>query len=232
MDDANNLFSAAFHSAFRYRSNSVQLTCTTAKTTLRFGVVAPAHALKPNFCYQMKLEGPSVAWPAISPQTRDFTNWALGSNGRWWDDTKNIPLTDDQLNSCAGDLVRGYLYFDFLVTAKDGSVNYTSTVNNSYHVAFTPSQQAQTVNDGPLRTRTVAAVADGWAYGKTHPIVVVTLYGQGEPDRPLPGSLSLPTGNYSRVRFRLTEESLHSTSTYGGNWDTVMVAGVPNFTIK
>ena len=231
MDIANNLYAAAFRSAFVYPSNIVQLSYTTAQAPLQFGVLAPVHALKPNFCYQMKLEGPPVAW-ASDPQGSDFTNWALGSNGRWWDDTDNMSLTDADLSSHVGDIIRGYLYFDFLVTAKDGSVTQTSTVNNSYHVTWKTSQRPRTGNDGPLRACSVTARKDRWAYDRQGPAAVVKLYGEGEPGRPLPGQLALPAGSYSGVEFRLTEESFHSSSAYGGSWRTVMAAPVPIFTVQ
>ena len=233
MDLANNLYATAFASSFGYPRTGVTLHYTTGQTSLQFGVTALAGTLKPNFCYQMKLVGPSVAWPKKNPRTTDFTNYALGSNGRWYDQTQNMNLTDSQLSSHVGDLITGYLYFDFLVTAADGSVNYTSTVNNSYHVTFMTTQQARTRNDGPLRACTVTAPLISAAYsGLTYPTVVVTLYAQQEPGRSLPGKLTLPSGTYSGVQFVLTEESFHSTDPLGGNWDTVMAATMPDFTLK
>ena len=236
MDIANYLYATTFNSSYQYPSSKVLLTYTTAQTPLQFGVNAPTHGLKPNFCYQMKIQGPAVAWPSSSPQTTDFTNYTLGYNGRWWDDTKNIPLADTDISAgtYVGDVIRGYMYFDFAVTASDGSINQTSTVQNSYHVTWKTSDRARTANDGPIKNCSVVARKDGWAYNSNHTTATVKLYGEWEPGRALPGKLALPKGTYSGVEFRLTEESFHNLtgSPVGGAWRTVMTASVPNFTLQ
>lgn len=231
MDIADYLYAVAFRSGFQYPGGCVQLSYTTAQSPLQFGVSAPTHALKPNFCYQMKIQGPAVAWPA-NPQARDFTNWALGSNGRWWDDTTGGPLTDAQLSSHVGDVIRGYLYFDFLVTARDGSVNQTSAVRSSYHVTWKTTQRTPAASDGPSRSCSVVANRGGWGYDANHAATTVKLYGEWEPGRALPGQLALPKGTFSGVEFRLTEETFHSTLAYGGKWRTVMKVSVPDFVVQ
>jgi len=230
MDLADTLYSAVFRSTYAYPADTVQLSLNSDAAGLSFGISAPAHALKPNFCYQMKIEGPSVV---SSPQTGlDFVNASLGYNGRWWDDTQNIALTDAQIQSHLGDTIKGYLYFDFIVTNADGSINATVPVKNSFHVTFKSTQQRRTANDGPLRTFAVVAAKGGWGYDvRKTTSKSVKLFGQWEPGRALPGTLRLPAGSYTGVEFRLTEESFHAKTPDGGNWRTVMNAALPAFAL-
>jgi len=231
-DIADYLYSNSFRNSFKY-PGTVLLSYTTQETPLRFTLSAPRHGLKPNFCYQMKLEGPSQLW-SNDPQGADFVNYQFGSHGRWWCDTGNRALTDTEVASGAhnGHVVKGYIYFDFAVTNRDGSAYQSSTVSNSYHVTWKTSQRSRTANDGPVRTSTVVATSDGWAYSGYNRSVNVGVYGEWEPGRPLPGSLALASGTYSGVQFRLTEESFHSTLSYGGNWRTALSASVPAFQIS
>jgi len=230
-DIADYLYTTSFRSKFQY-TDAVLLSYTTQETPLRFGISAPQRSLKPNFCYQMKLEGPSQPW-SNQPQGADFVNYQLGSSGRWWCDTDSRSLTDGDVASGAhnGHLVKGYLYFDFAVTNRDGSAYQSSTVTNSYHVTWKTSQRSRTANDGPVRTYTVVATSDGWAYSGKNRTVTVGVYGEWEPGRSPPGSVALASGMYSGVQFRLTEESFHSRLPYGGNWRTVLLASLPEFQI-
>ena len=225
MDIADYLYSSTFSDSFQYPGSMVALTYTTQESPLQFSISAPYHALKPNFCYQMKLEGPPQPWHN-DPDGNDFENYQLGSNGRWWCDTCNRSLTDQEVASGdhTGHDVKGYLYFDFLVTDKDGSVEQTSTANNSYHVTWKTNQRRPGADDGLARTYNVVANVDGWAYDRRRRPVKVGIYGEWEPGRPLPGHVALASGVYRDVELRLTEESFHSPKPAGGNWRTVMVA--------
>lgn len=230
MDLADALYMTSFRSKFAYPAGKAQLVLNSTAAGLSFQIIAPARALKPNFCYQMKIEGPAIA---STPAGLDPVNAALGYNGRWWDDTRNIPLTDADIPSYLGDTIKGYLYFDFIVTAADGSINVTVPVANSYHVTFKSTQQTRLAKDGPLRVFKVNAVKDGWAYdNKKATSTSISLFGEAEPGRAAPGTLKLPAGSYSGVEFRLTEESFHATSTYGGKWRTVMNASLPTFSVQ
>jgi len=226
MDIADNLYRTAFRGSYQYPAATAQLQYTTQQAPLQFAVSAPARALKPSFCYQMKLEGPSGE-PWANSRTTNFENYQLGTNGRWWCDTCNAALDDAavlQSGAHLGHLVKGYLYFDFVVAGQSGAAQQTSTVNSSYHVTWKASQRARGSSDGPVRTVTVVARKDGWAYDRTYRTTTVSLYGEREPGRPAPGTLALAPGLYEGVEFRLTEETFHATRPYGGNWRTVMVA--------
>ncbi len=231
MDIADNSYAPSFVSSFVYPTSAVRLGYTTAQTPLQFTVTAGYHALKPNFCYQMKLEGPPVPWGTDAGS--DFVNGEFGYNGRWWCDSCNRALTDDEVGSGAhsGHVVKGYLYFDFLVTAGDGSVAQTSTADSSYHVTWKTSQRPRTEDDGPLRSYLVAPKADQWAYSGKFRAKTIGLYGEQEPGRDLTGQVQLASGLYQGVEFRLTEESFHSTRPKGGKWRTVMSASGLTFQI-
>jgi hypothetical protein len=233
MDIAENLYSTAFQASYRYPDGVVRLDYTTQESPLRFTVTAGSHALKPNFCYQMKIEGPAKPWSG-DPTGSDLVNHELGSNGRWWCDYCNRNLTTAEVDSGAhlGHVVKGYLYFDFLVTQADGSIAQTSTANSSYHVTWKTSQRARTANDGPVRSCVVASAADKWGYGKRITTKTVGLYGEWEPDRALTGQVQLAPGLYEGVEFRLTEESFHSTKLKGGKWRTVMYAPDLSFQVE
>ena len=228
-DVADHLYADTFRATFTYPSDTVKLRFTTSGP-LRFTVIAPPRTLKPNFCYQMKLWGPLVPWPA-DPRLTNFANWALGTRGRWSDGLDNLYLKDGELGAHVGETMRGYLYFASLVTATDGSATQTSTVAGSYHVTWKTSQRAPTSLDGPMCACPVAAQPDGGAYERRYPRVVAGVYGEGEPNRPRPGQLVLPAGTYSGVEFMLTEESFHSRRTDGGRWRTVMRAALPEFAL-
>ncbi len=84
LDIADNPYSEAFRRRFRYREGQVVVTYTTTEgDTLRGTLVA--RGLKPNFAYQLKLEGrPSPPGIADAPKPANWANEQLGSVGRWW----------------------------------------------------------------------------------------------------------------------------------------------------
>ena len=234
LDIADYLYSAAFPGSFQYPDNAVTVTYTPSHSIPQFTVTAPAHALKPNFCYQMKLVGPLATLTSSDPHTLGATNYALGSSGRWWSETAQWNVADADMASHVNDQMNGYLYFEFFVTAADGSVNFTSGTTNSFHVTWKSSQitdHPHGANDGPVRQFTVTP-AVGWAYDAAQTAAQVGLFGEWEPTRTLPGHMALPVGSYSGVEFRLTEESYHSTdATNGGRWWTAMASDPLSFDV-
>lgn len=218
--------------SFIYPPETVLLRYTTQETPLAFTVEAPRHALKPNFCYQIKLEGPSKPWER-DPGGKDFVNAQLGYNGRWWCDTCNASLDDNTVNTHMrrSHYVKGYLLFGFIVTDADGGVNQTVVVDSSYHVIWKSSQRSRGANDGPITAISRTITPDGWAYD-TDCSINEQLYTEWESSRPLPGDLVLAEGAYNGVQLRLTEESFHSTNPLlGGEWRTVLVADDLGFVI-
>jgi len=157
--------------------------------------------LKPNFAYQLKLEGSSDVW----------TNDTLKAIGR---------TTDDG--------VQGYLPFGYIMTDQSGNVAASFVTDSSFHVLYRTSDSTGTIgtygfgtpgaNDGPVSYYAFdPATSSSWYdvdYGQAN----VGLYGMYEPGRALPGTLELPIGTYS-AKFVLTEESFHDASgTFHPGW--------------
>ena len=166
--------------------------------------------LKPNFAYQLKLEGLLGGSPAES-----WTNSTLRSLGRTTTDGKNM----------------GYLPFGYIVTDGDGSVAATFATDSSYHVLMRTAGSggygigSPGTNDGPVTNYTFAPAASSPWYATDLAEGTVGVYGQWQTDRALPGELLLPDGTYV-CNFVLTEESFHDTGgTFHPGWD--IYSGAP-----
>lgn len=177
-----------------------------ASVTVDYGVVGQhltgtitGTNLKPNFAYQLKLEGFGSG----------DTNTTLGDLGRWSGST-------------------GYILFGYIVTDSAGNVSTSFATDSSYHVLMRHSASTGTtgtygfgtpgVNDGPVIWSDFDPdTSSSWYdvdYGPAH----VGVYGQYEPGKALPGELLLPFGSYE-CKFVLTEESFHDTSgTFHPGW--------------
>ncbi len=152
-----------------------------------------ATGLKPNFAYQLKLEGSGVS--------EDWTNNILKSLGR---------TTDDG--------TMGYLPFGLLVTDQSGNATTSFVTDSSFHVLYRTAGLggygigSPGLNDGPVTTVTFNPdpISSPW-YDVDYPQATVGIYGMYEPGRALPGTLQLPDGTYI-CKFVLTEESFHDSS--------------------
>ncbi len=163
----------------------------------RLAGTVTATGLKPNFAYQLKLEGSSDAW----------TNSTLQAIGRTSGAT-------------------GYLLFGALVTDQGGNATAGFVTDSSFHVLYkTPSSSgtygkvAPTANDGPVTNYTFDPDTSSPWYDVDYPAAAVGIYGMYEGNgRPLPGALQLPDGSYD-CKFVLTEESFHDgTGTFHPGW--------------
>ena len=155
--------------------------------------------LKPNFTYQMKLEGKPEC---IYPNGNNDSNKNIGYIGRWWDynvctNTCNI-ATDAYVESHPDHCILGYVLFDFLTADSNGSAYKEFSLDSSYHVLWCSNPETGTNNlhlqNGYCKLENL------WP----------------EPQR---GAVSMSSGNYT-LKFLLTEESFHSTSS--GQWPTVL----------
>jgi len=95
--------------------------------------------LRPNFTYQMKLEG--------QPDDDPNANWDLGSIGRWWVIDPADPsgwggrnATDATVGAeyAAGYTVLGYILFDSFTTDASGAASLSFYLDSSYHTAGVP----------------------------------------------------------------------------------------------
>ncbi|MBP7051962.1 MAG: hypothetical protein KBE65_13190 [Phycisphaerae bacterium] len=162
-----------------------------------------ATGLKPNFAYQLKLEGSSDAW----------TNTTLADLGRTSGTT-------------------GYLPFGMLVTDGSGNATTSFVTDSSYHVLFRTSDSTGTTGtygfgmpaayDGPITYVTFNPDPASEWYATDYGPATVGIYAQSElyttPGKAKPGELVLPDGDYI-CKFVLTEESFHDTSgTFHPGW--------------
>jgi hypothetical protein len=92
-----------------------------------------ASGMIPNMQYQIKLEGKPTC---KDPAGDDDDNMAIGSIGRWWDDTAGSNLTDGEVAAAvaAGHCVLGYVIFDCATADGDGNLNLDFALDHSYHV--------------------------------------------------------------------------------------------------
>jgi len=205
-------------------------------------------SLKPNFAYQLKLNGkPTYFW---GPEGDDLANERIGFAGRWWlnqvekatgtvvggwnsTDAEYVAWQDRDFTDGVYDYVyEGYLLFAYLVTDEAGQVVADLAVDSSLHVLWKVAQRAPGPNDSAPTTHTfVANEASDW-YASSQPDEVRSIYAEWEPGRALPGELSLPAGSYA-VRLFLTEESFHESTgpPASGSWATVMAHDEVDFMI-
>ena len=243
-DIAAQPYAAAKRAAYGYAQAAVALDHEARGAT--FAGTLTASGLKPNFAYQLKLNGkPSRLHGA---EGDDQANERLGRAGRWWarqirradgatvrqwrsrdaefDEWKSRGFADD-----AHDVVfEGYLLLAYLATDAEGRATLPFALDSSFHVLFKTSQRPPKPNDSvPTPHQVVATAASGW-YDEDLPPQTVELYAEWEPSRALPGRCSLPPGDY-RASLFLTEESFHEREPDSGSWATVLAADPVAFTI-
>jgi hypothetical protein len=210
-------YSPSFRNTYTYDDATVSLTYGISEDR-RFRGSLTGTGLKPNFCYQTKLSGkPEAEWGADGD---DWSNEALGYEGRWWRSQPEPPgnSNDAEYEANKDDpdyLFSGYLVYGFFVTDDNGDIDIPSFESgNSFHVIWKESQRPPEANDGPISYYTVDSTTVG-------------LYGEWEPTRDLPGDMYLPLGSYN-VSFHLTEESFHD---YPASWALAMTRDDIGFTI-
>ncbi|OIO99369.1 MAG: hypothetical protein COZ06_18885 [Armatimonadetes bacterium CG_4_10_14_3_um_filter_66_18] len=240
LDIADRPYSTTFRRLSQYGNRQVLANYTQLEgDTLRGELVA--HGLKPNFAYQVKLEGqPTKAGPFSAEDLRDPRNWTnkqLGELGRWWcpDCEYNVSSWSMDGDCHKGHRLLGYVLFDFFVTDENGSAKCTFSLDSSYHVLWKTSQYPPSDDDSaPRLFKPVASRSFG--YSKDLPAEEVSIYLEHEYDRPRPGQARLPEGEY-RCRLLLTEESFHSYSwgagaTPGGHWCHCLSDEELRFTVR
>jgi len=228
LDIADNAYSTTFQSSFKYAGNQVQVTYADAASSLEGTLTATA--LKPNFAYQIKLEGkPTATYPWTANDLKDPLNWTnkqLGSLGRWWCVNCGWNVADNQLSRHRGHMILGYLLFDFFVTDNVGSATQAFSLDSSFHVLWKTSQRAPGPNDGAPRDYVVIGSGE-YAYPGPVGPEAVSIYAEWEPNRPLPGQVVLPAGTY-QCRLLLAEESFHNkmsgypSNPLGGFWASAL----------
>lgn len=200
--------------------------------------------LKPNFAYQIKLNGKPTAFWGVDGD--DVANESLGYAGRWWRHKINLSDPNDVTGSNSSDadydfwkakdftdgdyqyVFEGYLLFDYAVTDVTGTFSKPLALNSSFHVLWRTSQRTPAPEDSAPATYIVVADS-GSEWYDLDSTSTVQLYAEWEPGRALPDTLLMPVGAYN-VRMFLTEESFHESSLEGGgSWATVLTLDDLNF---
>ncbi len=168
VDVADQLYSEGYRNSYDYTQATVEVTYTTAGNT--FQGTLSASNLKPNFAYQLKIEGASGS----------SSNLRIGLAGRWWQQEWNgsqwangqnlnnrgggtSPNPNDLIYFSRRDIVdptspsvlrydyTAYLVFDCFITDENGNAFFSFETNSSYHVLWKTSQRARTDTDGPIK---------------------------------------------------------------------------------
>ena len=176
-DVAGQAYAAVRKTGYDYGQADVELDLAPSGATLEGALTASG--LKPNFAYQLKLNGRPAF--LFGDEGDDEANERLGYAGRWW---------ARQIRDRDGTIVRqwrsndkeydgwkfrrfhdadhhvvfdGYLLFDYLVTDADGSASLDIALDGSFHVLFKTAQREPKPNDSIPTAHQVIALADsGW----------------------------------------------------------------------
>ena len=153
MDVADQLYSEDYRNSYDYTQAIVEVTYSTEGDI--FQGTLSASNLKPNFAYQLKIEGASG-----SP-----SNLPIGLAGRWWQQEwsgsqwvsgQNLNNRGDGTSPNPNDLIyfsrrdivdltspsllsydyTAYLVFDCFVTDENGNASFSFETNSSYHVLW------------------------------------------------------------------------------------------------
>ena len=221
-DIAGNLYSSSFAGTFAYSNPTVTVSFDDMGGTTLSGTLT-ASGLKPNFAYQIKLEG--------KPTVDAWGNEKIGYLGRWWSNVAgNVDDAYYQAHKNT-EAILGYLLFDFFITDASGNASRVFRVDSSYHVLWNAAQPgAPLASAGPSQQR-----APGWtagAYDSSTGFIgaTQTLFPEIQSGRPAPGQALLPTGSYS-CALVITEESFHNYYAGGGNWAAAMRNDNLSFTV-
>jgi len=199
-DIAENVYLGSYQTSFSYSHANVRVTYEEGGSS--FIGTFDATGLKPNFAYQLKLEGKPTDDPISDQHLRDA--------GRTYSD---------------GGLSVGYVVFDYVVTDRNGNAHKQFHLDSSYHVLWKVSQRFPLTGDSsPVSYVVQGSPSDATgAYANPVGPTDVQIYAEWQSDRPTPGNVQLPPGTYD-VKFIITEESFHSPQgdPTGGYWSTVM----------
>ncbi len=222
-DVASNVFDSTYRNTYNYDQATVTLTYGTGGDPVTLAGHLSAVNLKPNFAYQIKLEGkPSGQW---GEDGDDAANENIGFLGRWWrvqpspgnsSDADYIAHHDDPAY-----IYIGYLVFDFFITDSAGNAEVDIALDSSLHVLATVSQGSPAACDAPFQWRTVEGFASDPAYASDVGPTDVGVFGHQESGRPCYSEAVMATGPYN-CQFILTEESFHHSGDGSGNWASVM----------
>ncbi|MDO9693580.1 MAG: hypothetical protein Q7W56_02520 [Candidatus Latescibacteria bacterium] len=222
-DVASNLYAVDYQAAYVYAEATVVLSTSVGGEPVTLQGRLDATNLKPNFAYQMKLEGkPTGIWGADGD---DLANERIGYLGRWWREQPSPGNATDADYAAHHDdpgyIYKGYLLFDHFVTDRHGNAVIDFALDSSFHVLALNTQGSPDACDGGFVWHSVFGTAEDQAYDTVVGPTAVGVYALHEPLRPCAGEATLPVGAYN-CRFLLTEESFHQASAGSGSWASVL----------
>ena len=212
LDIAGNAYSGEF--SRRYSQGSipvVRLRLESDGPLLRGRI--EGKGLKPNFAYQVKLNG-------IYEYREAFE--AIGSVGRWRFPGRATNYTDgDYTRALRKSRAEAYIMFDFLITDAAGNVVRDLELNHSLHVLWNASRQrgdCRSADSVPFWVD--ASAAEVYARPKALS-TLERIWAEREHVRYERGDdvVCLPPGTY-HATLALTEESFHDHGEDGGWWAT------------
>jgi hypothetical protein len=248
-DVAGNVYSDTYRNNYGYNDSGVQVQVTFEENDVTLNGQLVAENLKPNFAYQLKINGISGT----------ASNERIGLAGRWWQEEwdgsdwtggQNLNNKGDGTSPSPNDAVyfdryddpdptsltglkyryTGYMVFDYFITDENGDAVVNIDANSSYHVLWNTIQQPRTTNDGPPKSATFDPDPAQSAYDADYIESTMTIYGEWER---LPmGEVYLASGVYD-CQIIMTEESFHGwlDDLYTGQWAAAMGATL-QFTIE
>jgi hypothetical protein len=245
-DCHGNPYDPNYMASYDYSQAAVTVRFKGADST--FHGTLEAQNLKPNFAYQLKIEGYSGT----------ESNEKIGLAGRWWQETWNgIEWSNGQNLNAKGDgsspnpndevyyntkdipdttsptglkyRYTGYLVFDYFITDSNGAASLEFVVDSSYHVLWRINQRSETSDDGPIKPYSFTPQQSQLAYDTDYGLSEGGVFGEWER---LPvGGVLLSKGRYECKIF-LTEESFHgSDGPNSGLWAAAMEGHI-EFQIK
>lgn len=221
-DIAGNLYSDSFSTGFSYSNPTVTVSFDNSGSATLSGTLT-ASGLKPNFAYQIKLEG--------KPTVDAWGNERIGYLGRWWSPVAgNVDDAYYQAHKST-EAILGYLLFDFFITDGNGNATRTFRVDSSYHVLWNAAQPgAPLASAGPSQKRAPEWTAAAYDSSTGFIGLTQTLFPEIQSGRPAPGKALLTTGSYN-CALVITEESFHNNYAGGGSWAAAMRNDNLSFTV-
>ena len=225
LDIANRAYSRQFVTGFSYTDTNCslpQVRIEYLRAAEAFVGTLTAKGLKPNFAYQMKLQGDHSTDPVSFER--------IGRLGRWRQRNRKGTNVSDEFYEQTEDksVFESYVFFDFFVTDDQGNAEKAFYLDSSLHVLFNhPHQGTPRMRDSRL-VPAHTEQTESWLYSNPKASVPPQhIFAQTEANqygqiRPEIGEAFLPVGRY-RGAFVLVEETFHGYR-YGdsGDWPTVM----------
>ncbi|OGV77683.1 MAG: hypothetical protein A2340_11960 [Lentisphaerae bacterium RIFOXYB12_FULL_60_10] len=215
-DIAGNFYSAEFVRRFDYADTGPDGPCVWVSIrpvgpTLMGRI--EAHRLKPNFAYQLKLQGDYTDREAFE---------RIGYLGRWRLPGRLTNYQDEDYRYHPDkSKVEAYLLFDYFVTDARGQAVHEFVLSRSLHVLWNVVRQNVTLRDAGILRRYELVADDAAVYMRPKtPRTVEYLYAEPEFSREqMRGTIRLPAGRYTG-HLVLTEESFHGYGRDNGYWAT------------